>query len=259
MSTHKDLPPGSQQWARELDDAIKEMKRLQGVVSRLAENANIDMANPRRGVNSGDTPSVKNPVGQKLSSLADVATYNVLDKQVLSWSQQGQKWLPVTPPNPSGAVEIPMSYTNTYLYTSMGYGNLDHQDVNQWAYFATNWVNDQMDAEIWATDTVYLGAGNHSDGPVALVTASFDGFFRPYVRISAEDYADGTYGALTVGSYFIQMDVPYFVNPRVATADRPTTLGNTQDDVGSQTFDTDLKIPIWWNGTTWTNSLGTAV
>lgn len=96
MNTHKDLPSGSQAWARELDDALKEIKRLQGVVQRLADNAGIDAANPRRGLNSGATPSVKNPVGQKLSSLADVATYDVLDGQVLSWSQQGQKWLPTT-------------------------------------------------------------------------------------------------------------------------------------------------------------------
>lgn len=253
MSTHKDLPPGSQQWARELDDALKEIKKLQGVVTRLSENAGLDMANPRRGLNDGPTPSVKNPVGQKLSSLADVATYNVSDKQVLGWSQAGQKWLPVTLPNPSGAVAIPMAYDGDAPLT--GYGQFDTA-TNTWAYTGTNPLGD---VETWATRTMYIGAGNWDTGPVALVTLAKDGFHRPYVEISASDFTDGSISRLEVYSYAILINGAYFVVQRVTTAGRPAGLDTRDQQRGAMVFDIDLNIPIWWNGTTWINALGTAV
>lgn len=261
MNKHKDLPPGSQQWANELDEAMKEIKRLTDVVRRLSENAGLDMANPRRGINpAGDTPSIKGPVGQKLSSLADVGTYDVADGQVLTWSQQGQKWLPVTLPSAGGAIEIPMSYAAGYNRPTFGYGNLEHQDVKQWGYFGTNWSYDKIFTELWGTGTVYIGAGNFSDGPVALIEMTQDGFGRPYVQISASDYADGTSGYLTVGSYFIRMDVPAFQNPRTATAARPDYSAEPADDIGAQTYDTDLKKPVWWDGVgNWRDALGTVI
>lgn len=98
MNKHKDLPPASQAWAKELDDALETIAHLKEVVRRLSENAGLDFSNPQRGLNpTRDIPSNGNPVGQKLSSLADVQTYNVADKQVLSWSGKDQKWLPITP------------------------------------------------------------------------------------------------------------------------------------------------------------------
>lgn len=39
-----------------------------------------------------------------------------------------------------------------------------------------------------------------------------------------------------------------------ATIDRPTGI-----NTGFMGFDTDLGIPIWWNGTDWVNSSGTIV
>jgi hypothetical protein len=77
---------------------MKRVGELEAIIRRLTENAGIDMANPKRGINTGDTPSIKRPVGQKVSSLADVSTYNVLDGQVLTWSQQKQMWIPTTLP-----------------------------------------------------------------------------------------------------------------------------------------------------------------
>lgn len=94
MKPHKDLPPASQPWAAEVDSKLTKMGELETVLRRLAENAGIDFSNPKRGVNAGPTPSVKSPVGQKLSSLADVKTYDVLDGHVLTWDQREQKWLP---------------------------------------------------------------------------------------------------------------------------------------------------------------------
>jgi len=93
---HRDLPAGSQPWAKEVDASLKRVAELEAIVRRLTENAGIDMSNPKRGINTGDTPNATNPVAQKISSLADVDSYNVLDGQVLTWDQQKQKWLPKT-------------------------------------------------------------------------------------------------------------------------------------------------------------------
>lgn len=94
MKPHKDLPPASQPWAADVDSKLSKLTELETVIRRLAENAGIDFSNPKRGVNAGPTPSVKSPVSQKLSSLADVSTYNVLDGHVLTWDRQAQQWLP---------------------------------------------------------------------------------------------------------------------------------------------------------------------
>jgi len=238
-----------------VDALLAEVKQLREVVRRLTENAGIDFANPKRGVNAGDTPSARNPVYQKLSSLADVQSYNVADGQVLSWSQQGQKWLPVTPTSGGAVVDIPMAYSDGYESPVVGTGWFDVPS-GEWAYFGTG---DYGNAEMWGTYAAYIGAGSWQDGPLALVEATKDGFGRPYVQISANDYADGTYGAFTVYSYGIRMDVPAFQNPRVTTAARPVYTGSVYSDQGNQTFDRNLNIPIWWNGTSWVNALGTAV
>jgi hypothetical protein len=95
--SHKGLPADSQAWANDVDALLEENKHLKEVLRQLCANAGIDYSNPKRGVNTGDTPSVDSAVKQKLSSLADVQTYNIADKQVLTWSQSDQKWLPVTP------------------------------------------------------------------------------------------------------------------------------------------------------------------
>lgn len=253
MKPHKDLPSGSQPWAQEVDALLAEVKVLREVVKRLAGNAGIDYSTPQRGLNAGNTPSIKSPVGQKLSSLADVATYNVADGQVLSWSQAGQKWLPVTPLS-GGAIDIPMKYTSGY--PMIGYGQLD-EATSTWAYTGTN---TNGDLEQWATNTMYLASGNWADGPVALITLSNDGFGRPQVELYCEDYGDNTFSSLEVYSYGIRVSSPLFKPPTTSTANRPTPSGlGVTGDPGCQSYDYDLNIPIWWNGTQWTNALNTAV
>ena len=258
-TTHKDLPGGSQQWANQVDAGLARIAELESVIKRLAENAGLDFSNPQRGVNAGTTPSVKNPVGQKLSSLADVATYDVLDKQVLSWSQQGQKWLPVTLPSAGGTIDISeLSYSGL----AEGYGTID--DTEKFSYTAAGMVGEEPFrheyVETWTTGTAYYGSGNWDLGPgYALIELGVDGFGRPEVNFTADDYADGTTGHVVLYSYSFRLDDVYFVAHRCATADRPTGLGTASDRRGAMVYDRDLGIPIWWNGTNWTDALGTTV
>jgi len=256
VSTHKDLPPGSQQWARELDDAMKEIKRLQGVVSRLAENAGIDQSNPRRGLNAGAAPSVKNPVGQKLSSLADVDTYNVADGQGLSWSQQGQKWLPATPVVAGAAIPIPMAY---YGGDVVGYGQIDGPNFLDWAYTGTRVDGPPYYAygfaETWGGTSSILGAGDPQSS-YALVQPDYNGG-DPTISLYVYNESAGEQCQLFVQSNSMRVDYGVFRFALVNSfTPRPV---QTSFNPGGAVYDDNLKIPIWWNGTTWTDALGTAV
>lgn len=259
-TTHKDLPGGSQDWAAEVDMLMEEVKQLKEVVRRLTENAGLDMANPKRGINTGDTPSIKSPVGQKLSSLADTDTYNVLDKQVLTWSQQGQKWLPVTPTT-GGTVDISAV---SYSQLTEGYGVVT--DAGNYAYNAAGMVPniyggpDYYAIENWCTQTQYIGVGDWENSGMALITLDVDGFRRPFINLQCDDYADNTRSSVDVLSYGVRINSPLFKPPTTSTAGRPTPAGlGITNDPGCLSWDWDLGIPIWWNGTTWTNALGTPV
>jgi hypothetical protein len=256
MNQHKDLPSGSQAWAKEVDALMEEVKRLREVVRRLSENAGLDFSNPQRGLNSGSAPSTNNPVGQKLSSLADVQTYNVADKQYLSWSQKDQKWLPATLPTATGggAIEIPMAYSSSLT----GYGQIE----SPFGFYAYTGTNPGGDSELWGTNGTYVGAGDWAGEDsygYALLALERDGFSRPHIQASAFDYIGGGFSSYTLSTFSFRVDGAYIVGMRCTTADRPTGLGTGDQRRGAQVFDRDLGIPIWWNGTTWVNALGTAV
>lgn len=259
---HKDLPGGSQAWADEVDALMAENRQLREVVKRLCANAGIDYSNPSRGINSGDTPSVKNPVNQKLSSLADTDTYNVADGQYLAWNQKGQKWLPITPPAAGGGGGTVDISAVSYSGLSEGYGAVT--SATEYAYTAAGIKDnptgpDFYNTETWATTVQYIGAGNWDTGPVSLVELAADGFGRPYVQITAEDYADGTAGYLIVSAYSVRVSQVVFYTLRCTTANRPTDLDASSQNRGAMVYDTTINKPIWWNGTAWTDALGTVV
>jgi hypothetical protein len=263
MNKHKDLPSGSQAWADEVDRLLEENKQLKEVVRRLCENAGLDFSNPQRGLNPvRDIPSNANPVGQKLSSLSDVQTYNVADKQVLNWSQKDQKWLPVTLPEPSagGFFPIPMSYQSNIVgfgdITSTGpvWNGTDFEDRPIYAYFGhtTN-----GGAEMWGRRSVYIGAGDPYDSPNTGYTYFEQQFWNgdSYTAIESVSYKYSGARLIVSGSAIRLQYAPFYLE-RFATASRPT-LGI--EDKGALIFDADLNLPIMWNGTQWVNLIGTAV
>lgn len=255
MNQHKDLPSGSQSWAKDVDDLMEENKHLKEVVRRLCENAGLDYSNPKRGRNTGGAPSTNNPVGQKLSSLADTDTYNVADGQYLSWNQKGQKWLPVTLPEATSgeAIDIPMSYSSSVT----GYGQIE----SPFGFFAYTGTNPGGDAELWGSNGTYIGSGDYVTGTTqwTLIELSRDGFSRPFIQLNAYDDADTSWAYAILSSYKFRLQDCVFVAHRCTTANRPTWLGNVEGEVGAMVYDSTLNIPIWWNGTAWTNALGTAV
>jgi hypothetical protein len=78
-----------------------------------------------------------------------------------------------------------------------------------------------------------------------------------YAAISAYDlnYENQTRFVVNSNKVFIQYS-PFFLET-YTTASRPDMSSGF--DYGGSVYDFDLKIPIWWNGTTWTDALGTAV
>jgi len=290
VKQHKDLPAGAQPWANEVDASLTELKILREVVRRLAGNAGLDYANPQRGLATGNIPSVQNPVGQKLSSLADVATYNVADGQYLSWSQQGQKWLPVTPSSGGGAFAIPdtiAGFPNAY-----GYGYLPTVTDGPYSVLAQSadaegnfnliarTVNGSTDSQqsIYSNDgslsvscggTGYASLAMGENGWLSLASYA-TGYSILEMRGGEWElgYNNGTSDASRIYSYsFTSMKIqdsvgveiigPYLKPPGCTTANRPSTLGPA--DKGANVYDFDLGIPIWWSGTVWKNAIGTTV
>jgi len=281
--THKDLPGGSQDWAAEVDKGLAKIAQLEAVIRRLAENAGLDMSNPSRGVNVGDTPSIKNPVGQKLSSLADVSTYNVLDGQSLTWNQAGQKWLPVTPT--SGGMEMrpatveeklegELVIDGTYESASV-FGYQGNPDPTH----SVSGTGDSYGLVGTSDASAYLHAAGRFFGG-SQKFHSYVGVHPYYVHMKSMVIEETTgawtpLGGIEVGrndvyittpkyQYYsedglIKMDTNWFFVPLFTTADRPTPTSFPANYKGAHIYDTTLNIPIWWDGSQWTNALGTAV
>jgi len=273
---HKDLPAGSQPWANEVDTAMARVAELEAIVRRLTENAGIDMSNPKRGINTGNAPSVKSPVGQKLSSLADVQTYNVADKQVLTWDQAGQKWFPATPVSQGINWEVATEDENIY-----GEANIDAYD-----YYSTK-VFGQRNAG-GGTLTESAGLVGTSDGSAFLHAHQkfFGGDTKAHGWVAAHPYyvkigqawiADdgstwneqceitvgrgdiyfstpkGLYGDEQIG--YVSFDTLWFYIPRFTTENRPVAPGPGVK--GAMIYDTSINKPLWHNGVAWCDALGT--
>lgn len=253
MKPHKDLPGGSQAWASEVDALMEENKHLREVVRQLAANAGIDFANPKRGINAGDTPSVKNPVGQKLSSFADVSTYNVADSQVLTWNHAAQRWNPQTPTG--GSIPIPVAYS--LGDTATGFGQIDEVSTT-WAYNATNETGQW---EAGGSKSVTLVAGQWTLGGGTLMTLEMvqQTAGSPEINLRLEDYDSGKTAEVQLIQKGVYIYAGHLRPPNCTTASRPTGLGSGTTDKGAMVYDTTLGIPIWWNGTVWTDALGTTV
>jgi hypothetical protein len=164
MKPHKDLPGGSQAWASEVDTLMAEVQALREVVKRLAGNAGLDYSNPQRGINAGNTPSVKSPVGQKLSSLADVNTYNVLDGQFLGWSQQGQAWLPTTPGGGANLFEPRDAIDPTSAKDALALGHNEDSEGAPYAFYYFNDITAGLSASYNGVGLSSIGLGQ-SGGP----------------------------------------------------------------------------------------------
>ena len=76
----------------------------------------------------------------------------------------------------------------------------------------------------------------------------------------SQQYIDQLSNALRL--YFGQIDnvTQALIIPDAGlTTDRPISTTFIKLQIGQQYFDTDLGIPIWWNGADWVDASGTVV
>lgn len=296
---HKDLPTGSQAWADELDAALATIKKLEEVVRRLSENAGIDYSNPKRGINpSNEMPSTNNPVGQKLSSLADVQVYNVADKQVLNWSGKDQRWLPVTPSTGGewalateeehlwGEVDSDSDYYSarvkgvyqkdgTYEPTGDGYGLVGTNESAAFLHGAQRWYGGPTKAHGY----VYAGP-YYTKMAVAWIhdDPSINWEFWGQVHIDREDVwiqtpigepspqnpgqnqRDGSVIIKTNWFYPPQVNGVWSSYWHINFPKRPVPEGGQMPSAGAMVYDMTLKKPLWWDGAgEWKDALGNSV
>lgn len=102
MTLPKDLPPGAQAWAREMERKAESVKHLEAVVQNLTNLLGLDYRNPTRGISPSSAPSVQNPLTLKLNSLNDMDVRGAQDGDFIMWSSVKNKWVTGRPPS-SGA------------------------------------------------------------------------------------------------------------------------------------------------------------
>jgi hypothetical protein len=261
---HRDLPPGSQRWAEDVDRAIYDrLAKLEDLVRRLASDARVDPSNPNAGITDQNMPpSAQSAQQARITQFADVKAYNVLDGQALTWSQAEQAFIPQNAGD--GFVPDP----STYQYSDFGFGSGPEAEGHnigaggQWGFVATS------DQEVFATAhddptrggsnaqsrhaDMYLGGGEaylHGYIPtdVAWSAAGASSMVQatPYgITLSAQKGADGSGGQVAVNA-------PWFLVPAFATSTAPSASGQR----GAIYYDSTANSLMVSDGSTW-NAVG---
>ena len=288
IPAHRDLPPGSQRWASDYVDALEDrIASLEALVARMAQDLRIDPRDPSKNINpQSDSPTVTSPVQAKLSGLGDVSTFNVADKQVLTWNHQKQTWeardVPVPTATP-GSDFVPdksdyiYDFSGTYYgWSPLAHGHAPDASTGAYAFVAYDEGGEMMLTAHHGTSysNLYLGTPGSSSSPTS-AGSSKDRltYWESYSNDSGDNYYDSIQmiggnvefsGDVLVG---ISKAPRGFVLPLTSAANRPSAtvmqsyirLGSITGTTGACMYDTGLKKPIFWNGSAWTDANGTAV
>jgi hypothetical protein len=87
------LPASSQQWGRNVDDALAKLAVIEAVARRICADFGIDFSDPTKGLNQGDAPSIQNPVQLKLPSLKDLDIRDAVDGDLLTFDGKRGVWV----------------------------------------------------------------------------------------------------------------------------------------------------------------------
>lgn len=238
---HRDLPPGSQRWAEQVDALMEEVKALRAVVNRLATDARVDPSNPNAGITDPNTPpSAQPPQQTRITQHADVDAYNVADGQVLTWSQSGQAWTPQTLP-PSGDFKPDPSVTaypffSDYI-TAHGTGEAATSDTSTGAYAWYGW-SDAGNLDIEAR-----GYNNH----MGMFTSNQNATITLYASAAATPSFLTRVQIDAVGN-LVSIGADALVLPSFATSALPT-LGASE--AGACAFDSTRGTLVVWTGAAW--------
>jgi hypothetical protein len=93
MTSSRGLPPGAQPWGRDVEAALARLKEIEEIARRICNDFGLDFSNPARGLSTGATPGVENPVQLKLPSLNDLDIRDAQDGDLLTFDGRRGKWV----------------------------------------------------------------------------------------------------------------------------------------------------------------------
>lgn len=160
MTSSRGLPPGAQPWGRDVEAALARLKEIEDIARRICNDFGLDFSNPDRGLSTGATPGVDNPVQLKLPSLNDLDIRDAQDGDLLTFDGRRGKWVarrhdtvqlpkpvpvgdpasyytePVDEPEPPADGEwfAPLLDTNYILDPSFETGNMSGWFIPDFAY-----------------------------------------------------------------------------------------------------------------------------
>lgn len=265
---HRDLPPGSQRWAEQVDALMDEVASLRALVNRLATDARVDPSNPTAGITDANTPpSAQSSQQTRISQFADVNTYNVANGQVLTWSQADQAWvakdLPVDDDTGGGGTGgsvgtfTPLPETPFSLYGTDPQGVGHNVDSSGHYAFTASSDRDAMMAvndPSFGDANVYLGGAGVTlqsdapqDGPdwteYSKIVVAKD---QVLIRSIPSNGPSNEGGIVSISCRWFC--IPVNGNLYAATGQR-----------GAMTLDPATNKPLWSDGTNWRDATGTIV
>jgi hypothetical protein len=87
------LPPGALEIARQLEEGMAKLREIEAIARRMCADFGLDFSDPSRGLNTGNTPSIQNPVQLKLPSLQDLDIRDAQDGDLLTFDGTRGKWV----------------------------------------------------------------------------------------------------------------------------------------------------------------------
>jgi hypothetical protein len=170
------LPGGANDWAREVSKALETLAQLQEMARRICSDFGLDIANPGRGLYTGATPSVDNPVQLKLPSLQDLDIRDAQDGDLLTFDGKRGKWVARAHDTVQLPKEFPLGDPASYYVPDPEAGFLP---ADTWGWFRTytnvitdprfenstgNWAWDDSRNNVPSTAVASLSSGGRGGG-----------------------------------------------------------------------------------------------
>ena len=78
-----------------------------------------------------------------------------------------------------------------------------------WAYYG---VTETSDFEAWGSDNAIMAAGDYTNGPTAIFTATHSNFGQPFCEMAVEDYANNIRSSVVLLPTSFSINVPFSID-----------------------------------------------
>ena len=163
------LPGGANDWAREVTKALETLAQLQEMARRICSDFGLDIANPARGLYTGATPSVENPVQLKLPSLQDLDIRDAQDGDLLTFDGKRGVWVARAHDTVQLPKEFPLGDPDSYYVPGAEFIPADH-----WS-FGQVFTNNRTDPSFEHGTDAWEHGGEESNGNTNSVFTNVSG------------------------------------------------------------------------------------